>query len=191
MTESNCPNEFWRLMSTAHGSPIIGRRWQSRTTNFELWMLLSSAAGSPIIALLRPAPLARNGVAYPCEWNDEALIGTTLEVEGHFPQLATSPRAPCSCRNWSALRESNPRTTGLQPATLPFCQVHIVIRPPDYVGLAIKRPFLNAPLSWQVLRDSNPHERFWRPSCCHYTKDLCFVRQRDRARGNRRRITLH
>ena len=24
-------------------------------------------------------------------------------------------------------------------------------------------------LIWRPGRDSNPHERFWRPSCCHYT----------------------
>lgn len=35
--------------------------------------------------------------------------------------------------------------------------------------------FMHAPIwlnQWQVPRDSNPHQRFWRAVCCRYTRDL-------------------
>lgn len=34
-------------------------------------------------------------------------------------------------------------------------------------------------LYWQGLKDSNPHQRFWRPSCYHCTKPLYWRLQRD------------
>ena len=36
---------------------------------------------------------------------------------------------------------------------------------------------LESAFSWQGQKDSNPQQRFWRPTCYHYTMPLCSFEQ--------------
>ena len=40
-----------------------------------------------------------------------------------------------------------------------------------------KSRLLRNRLSWQGQKDSNPQQRFWRPTCYHYTMPLCCIQR--------------
>lgn len=74
-------------------------------------------------------------------------------------------------QNWElqTLRLSANTNTGINPLSASHSRRRI------FISMHIKTSQLLTKLAhlWQGQKDSNPQQRFWRPTCYHYTMPLC------------------
>ena len=85
--------------------------------------------------------------------------------------------------DWSRTQDSNLHLPAPKAGGLPIIPIRVVLMEvrvgfePTVELLCRQLPWTTRPphYDWLPGRDSNPHKRFWRPLCCHYTTEKCLA----------------